>query len=50
MYGLYFFPLDAADSLDIPRAPGYLSVGQPRRVYVQTKDHLGQEDHLFLSS
>ena len=24
-----FLPLDAADSADIPRAPGYLSVGRP---------------------
>ena len=52
LYGPCFFPSDAANLADTPRAPGYLSVGQRSlpRVHMRTRDHLGQENHLLLSS
>ena len=36
-------------AVDIPRAPGYLLVGQRSRPRVATHDHLYQEDHIFCS-
>ena len=49
VYGPRFFPLDAADSVDNPRAPParYIPLDWPTRVHVKTRDHLGQKDHLL---
>ena len=56
LYGPCFFPSDAADLADIPQAPARIPhrrLASQRcrlRVHVQTRDRLGQEDHLLNSN
>ena len=47
-----FLQILTTQQITTSRSPGYLAVGQRSRprVHIKTRDHLGQEDHLLLSS